>query len=76
MEEVKSPKTEAFLSSSINIEVKVDDRSYKILIPNGVGYEEAEWVCQEMSRLVMQMKEKSESEKKSKEALEPEIVSK
>lgn len=76
MEEKKSPKVEAFLASLIDVMVQVDDRKYNLLIPNGVSYEEAEWVCQEMGRLVAQLKDNSNKAKQEKETLEPEIVSK
>lgn len=73
------PKVEAFVNSLINLVVSVDSRLYNLHIPNGVSFEEAEWVCNEMAKLVMQLKQQNEAAKAAQpvapEAVVPEVVS-
>ncbi len=74
-EEKKAPVIEAFYSSLIDITVKVDERVYKLLVPNGVSYEEAAWACKEMASLVLQIKEKANPKAEEPEVVTPELVS-
>lgn len=44
---------------TVNIKVVVNDRTYTLLIPAGVPYEEASVVALEMSTVIRQMQENS-----------------
>lgn len=76
----EQPVMTATLVSLIDLSIKVEDRSYNLLLPNGVSYKEVEMVCLEMAKLVVNMQEQAaikaseEAKAKESESIEPEIV--
>ena len=71
---MEETKVSATLKPFVNLEISLADRTYTLIIPNNAAHEEAQWVCNEMLRLIGELKEKAAAAKAAAETAAEEVI--